>query len=248
MTLNGHGPLVWVVIVWGFFDRTGHVVAVAGGLCSIRAGDSLGTNKEDSVKESTVNRFLLLLLAAFIIFCISYALLAQSVREGLDPGSLKQAEAGNVHIQILVGLHYSRNCPASERDYPEAVRWFQRAADQGSPIGYFRLGLAYLHGQGVKKNLCEATKWLDKAIQRTIKAHAKNDPGGLDLLTHYTMIQQDAADGYMVLRMAADRAPRNWRITKTLEKMRGRLKPYEHKTAVTMADVLAKFIEGVNQH
>ena len=141
------------------------------------------------MKESTVNRFLLLLLAAFIIFCISYALLAQSVREGLDPGSLKQAEVGNVHIQILVGLHYSRNCPASERDYPEAVRWFQRAADQGSPIGHFRLRLAYLHGQGVKMNLCEATKRRDKAIQRTIEVHAEKDLGGFALLTHYTMFR-----------------------------------------------------------
>ena len=76
--------------------------------------------------------------------------------------------------------------------------------------------LAYLHGQGVEKNLCEATKWPDEAIKRTIKAHAKKDPGGFALLTHYTLISEDAADSYMVLRMAADRALRNRSIAKTL--------------------------------
>ena len=197
------------------------------------------------MKESTVNRLLLALLAVFVIFCLSYALLARA-REALDREVLREAEAGNVHLQINLGLRYSRDRQASERDYPEAIRWFRRAADQGSAIGYFRLGLAYLNGQGVERNLCEATKWLDMAIKRTIKAHAKKDPGDLALLVHFTRFPEDAADAYMVLRMAARRAPHNLRILHTQEEMSGRLKPYEYKIAVTMADVLTEFIGGVN--
>ena len=45
------------------------------------------------------------------------------------------------------------------RDYPEAVKWFRKAADQGSAVAQSFLGVMYGLGQGVPKDYVEAYKW-----------------------------------------------------------------------------------------
>ena len=47
----------------------------------------------------------------------------------------------------------------------EAVKWFQRAAEQGYAQAQYNLGFCYEYGTGVVKNLPEAGKWYQKAIQ-----------------------------------------------------------------------------------
>lgn len=54
---------------------------------------------------------------------------------------------------------YQRGLGVS-RNYSEAVRWFRKAAEQGSPEGQYNLGLMYRQGLGVQRNEREAEKWL----------------------------------------------------------------------------------------
>lgn len=63
----------------------------------------------------------------------------------------------------LVELHYSHFLPGTVRDYDEAMQWFRKAAEQGSPVGEERVGSMYLHGKGVFVNKDEALAWLFKA-------------------------------------------------------------------------------------
>jgi TPR repeat protein len=50
-----------------------------------------------------------------------------------------------------------------ERDYGEAVKWFQAAADQGNPSAQFLLGEAYEKGKGFKRDYVQAAKWYEQA-------------------------------------------------------------------------------------
>jgi TPR repeat protein len=44
------------------------------------------------------------------------------------------------------------------QDYAEAVKWFRKAADQGSANGQHNLGTMYQFGQGVRQDNAEAAK------------------------------------------------------------------------------------------
>ena len=184
-------------------------------------------------------------MGAFPIILVSYGLLADNSHKDLDLVTLKAAQDGAPWAQIWVGVHFSRYCKKSgSRDYSEAVRWFRRAAEQGEPIRYYRLGLCYLLSQGVQGNLCEATKWLGMAVKHAKTAHEERNPKGTALLQHFSAISEDRPNGYMVLKMAADQAPGNWRVGEHLEEARKRLKPWEIKTAESMAEVLTNFMEA----
>ena len=45
------------------------------------------------------------------------------------------------------------------QDYPEAVRWFRKSADQGHADAQFNLGIMYEKGQGVQQDDKEAARW-----------------------------------------------------------------------------------------
>jgi TPR repeat protein len=48
-------------------------------------------------------------------------------------------------------------------DYPEALRWYKKAADLGNSSAMYNLGTMYEQGLGVEKDAAEARKWFDKA-------------------------------------------------------------------------------------
>lgn len=48
----------------------------------------------------------------------------------------------------------------------EAVRWFRRAADQGSDAGRYLLGFAYCSGEGVHQDLAQAAAWWGLAAEQ----------------------------------------------------------------------------------
>ncbi len=52
------------------------------------------------------------------------------------------------------------------QDYPEAVKWYRKAAEQGNANGQNNLGLMYYHGTGVAKDMVEARKWFEKAAEQ----------------------------------------------------------------------------------
>jgi hypothetical protein len=46
------------------------------------------------------------------------------------------------------------------KDESESTRWFKKAAEQGSPLGQARYGIACARGEGTLRNLVEAWAWL----------------------------------------------------------------------------------------
>ena len=51
-------------------------------------------------------------------------------------------------------------------NYPEAVKWFQKAAEQGYAEAQNNLGVCYMNGIGVSKNNDEAVKWFRQAARQ----------------------------------------------------------------------------------
>ena len=49
------------------------------------------------------------------------------------------------------------------QDYTEAVKWFKKAAENGSAGGQLKLGLSYLFGLGIQKDRTLAKEWFGKA-------------------------------------------------------------------------------------
>jgi len=52
------------------------------------------------------------------------------------------------------------------QDYKEAVKWYNKAAEQGHTYAQSRLGLMYDNGQGVPQDYKEAVKWYTKAAEQ----------------------------------------------------------------------------------
>ena len=47
-----------------------------------------------------------------------------------------------------------------ERDYPQALRWYKLAADQGDVISQYQIGKMYAEGLGVGESLDTAQEWM----------------------------------------------------------------------------------------
>ena len=55
---------------------------------------------------------------------------------------------------------------AAEQNDPEAVKWCQKAANEGNAEAQYQLGRAYEFGWGVPRNGAEAIKWFRKAAEQ----------------------------------------------------------------------------------
>jgi TPR repeat protein len=51
------------------------------------------------------------------------------------------------------------------KDYKEAVKWYQKAANQGFARAQNNLGLMYANGKGVLKSMAQAKYWIQKAYE-----------------------------------------------------------------------------------
>ena len=58
------------------------------------------------------------------------------------------------------------------QDYPQAARWYRRAADQGLAEAQFALGTMYENGLGVPQDYVLAHMWLNLSAAQGIKAAA----------------------------------------------------------------------------
>lgn len=52
------------------------------------------------------------------------------------------------------------------KDFPEAAKWYRKAADQGDPSAQFNLGLMYADGEGVAARDAEAARWFRNAAEQ----------------------------------------------------------------------------------
>jgi hypothetical protein len=48
---------------------------------------------------------------------------------------------------------------------PEAVKWYQKSANQDYAKAQYQLGKCYLNGEGIAKDETKAKTWLKKAVR-----------------------------------------------------------------------------------
>jgi TonB family protein len=122
----------------------------------------------------------LLIAAAFLPICLSYAVPQEEVQmTGPPVGNAgdssresdmllqlrKDALRGDSQSRYYLGMTYLQG-NGVPRDYNEAERWFLKAAEQGNPQAQFKLGLMYHHGDVTPPESTDAEKWLLKAAKK----------------------------------------------------------------------------------
>jgi uncharacterized protein len=102
--------------------------------------------------------------------------------------------------QLGVAMMYNFG-KSVKQDHVEAMKWLQKAADQGDADAQFFVGLAFSKGEGVKQDHLEAVKWLRKAADQG-KANAQLFLGLM--YYHGEGVLRDYAEAAEWLRKAAD--------------------------------------------
>ena len=77
----------------------------------------------------------------------------------------KAAECGLPQAQILVGIHCERGTYKQTRNWEEAARWYEAAADGNDPAGLYYLGHCYETGCGKPKKYKTAASYYAKAAE-----------------------------------------------------------------------------------
>ena len=95
----------------------------------------------------------------------------RKIAERIEEG---EGQAAAFHLALMYA-----NAEGVPRDYVEASRWMQLAAEREYPAAQFQLGLAYLEGIGVPKDFAKAVTWLGKAAEK------KYEPARLFLTVLY---------------------------------------------------------------
>ena len=111
---------------------------------------------------------------------------------------LKLAQAGDLEAQFIVG-----DIAFNNKDFVEAVQWLEAAAGQGHVDATFALGLCYLDGLGVEKNLERASGCALLAAEQG-HAHAQYTIGMTekDPLEKKKWLAKSAAQGFAPAKQA----------------------------------------------
>ena len=78
---------------------------------------------------------------------------------------LLRSDVGDIFAQCQLGYMYD-NGYGAEKDKEQAVRWYQKAADNGCTEAQNLLARMYYLGQGVSKNYEKAFEWFKKAAEK----------------------------------------------------------------------------------
>ena len=81
------------------------------------------------------------------------------------PDTASPFKNGYAPAQHNLAITYA-NGIGVKQDFKEALKWFQKAAEQGVAESQFSLGLSYYKGDGVKQDFKEAANWYQKAAQQ----------------------------------------------------------------------------------
>mgnify|MGYP001557592173 CR=1 FL=1 len=87
----------------------------------------------------------------------------QSPSEPVLEDAATEAARGNPDAQFHLGITCAGEGPS--QDYPRAIEWYSKAANQNHPLAQFNLGIMYANGQGVKQNHQEAEIWFGKSAR-----------------------------------------------------------------------------------
>lgn len=89
---------------------------------------------------------------------------------------LPLAENGHLRAQYSIGELFAERLltfnDGEDRDYREAVQWFRRAAEAGSPQGQYHLGRMYHMGRGVMEDYILAYMWANIAYGNGLNSAA----------------------------------------------------------------------------
>ena len=75
------------------------------------------------------------------------------------------AVKGDARAQYKLGRKYKLGSGVT-KDYGEAVRWFQKSAEQDYPNAQYELGFMYEYGYGVDKDISLARYWYQRAAEQ----------------------------------------------------------------------------------
>ena len=96
-----------------------------------------------------------------MIACAAASFSKDPEPSGAVPLSLvKTANGGDADAQCELG-DFFRKYPKGKPNFPEALRWYLRSANQKHPTAQFMLGHMYEDGEGTKRNQIEAYKWFE---------------------------------------------------------------------------------------
>ena len=104
------------------------------------------------------------IIIALLTITASYAALAATPQPDL-PALTAAATAGDAHAQLRLGLYYE-NSAGSTQNYPLALTWYRKAADQGLAGAQAAIGSMYLRGLDASKKDSDAIPWLQKAAEQ----------------------------------------------------------------------------------
>lgn len=120
--------------------------------------------------------------------------------ENKEKPVVKSLSRGLAEAQNTMGWHYYHG-DGVKRDYEEAFKWFQKAANLGEPSAQFNIGMMYASGTGTKQDFAEAAKWYRKAADQG-KTSAQLNLGMMYISGRG--IRQNIDEGVKWLNKAAD--------------------------------------------
>lgn len=126
-------------------------------------GEHQAGNKEVAAPSTVaaMKRLLPILCLLCLIAALRSSIAPTHGRETLAAGLvdlMAKAEEGDAAAQFEWAYRLANGEGVPEDD-EEAVRWYQRAAEQGHPESVVNLGLSYANGHGVPMDLAQATRW-----------------------------------------------------------------------------------------
>jgi hypothetical protein len=147
------------------------------------------------------------------ILCLSLALVVCFLGAGCSTtaerarwpseGALQLAEGGDLEAQCKVGWAYLMG-----KNYPEAAKWLQKAADAGNVNSTGAAGMLFIEGRGVKRDVAREIHYLRQGAESP-------DVGGngecaSDLAEIYAsgkLVPRNDAEAYYLLGVAVANHP-----------------------------------------
>jgi TPR repeat protein/GTPase Era involved in 16S rRNA processing/ribosomal protein L32 len=86
------------------------------------------------------------------------------------------AAQGEFLAQFSLGILYTDHLYANQENYKQGFELFYNSAEKGNTAAQYRVGMAYLNGQGVEENPFKAFEWFMKAAEKG-NAEAENMVG-----------------------------------------------------------------------
>ena len=99
------------------------------------------------------------------------------------------------------------------RDFREALKWFHKAAEQGSASAQYNLGVMSAKGRGVRQDPVEAARWYRRAADLG-NANAQYNLGVMCQTGEG--VRQDDVDAYKWFTLAASLFPEAMAATREL--------------------------------